>query len=107
MQSPEEMIATFGRRVRVVRLWSGLSEAEMARTVGVSVRTLKRREAGALGSRGMTRLMMALAETFDVSTDWLLGLDISDAHRDETRPLASAGRSLRRPVNGLRPTGGP
>ena len=59
-KSPEEMIATFGRRLRVLHLWSGLTEAEMARAAGVSVRTLKRREAGLLGSRGMTRLVIGV-----------------------------------------------
>jgi transcriptional regulator with XRE-family HTH domain len=93
-RSREEWLATFGRRLRVLRLWNGLSEAEMARMLGISVRSLKGREAGKLGTRGLTRLIIALAETFEVSTDWLLGCEISDAYRDETRPLAPGGRPM-------------
>lgn len=93
-RSPEELIATFGRRLRVLRLWNGLSEAEMARTLDISVRTLKRREAGTVGSRGMNYLMLGLAMRFEVSFDWLLDHEIPGrAYRDEI-PLAPDGKPL-------------
>ena len=91
-----DLLVTFGRRLRVLRVWNGLSEAEMARRLGVSVRTLKGREAGKLGSRGMMRLAVALGETFGVSVDWMLGHEISAAYRDETWPLGSGGQPLER-----------
>lgn len=95
---PEELIATFGRRLRVLRLWNGLSEAEMAVALGISVRSLKRREAGTtVGTRGMMFLMIAAADTFDVSIDWLAGRVISETCRDETRPVAPGGLPLSEP----------
>jgi transcriptional regulator with XRE-family HTH domain len=94
-KSREEWLATFGRRLRVLRLWNGLSEAQMARTLGISIRSLKRREAGAtVGSRGMTHVMIAAAETFGVSIDWLHDLKVAGAYRDDTRPLAPDGKPL-------------
>src|SRR5580765_7646750 len=86
---PEELLATFGRRSRVLCLWNGLSE-------GISVRTLRRREAGELGSRGMTRLRMGLAMGFEVSFDWLFDYEISGPYRDEI-PLTPDGRPFPEP----------
>jgi transcriptional regulator with XRE-family HTH domain len=94
-QEEEETLATFGRRLRVLRLWYGLSEAEMADALGVSVRSLKGREAGTLGSRGLMCLAVELGETFNVSIDWMIGHEISAAYGDENRPVGSDGQPMK------------
>ena len=66
----------------------------MARALGVSVRSLKGREAVTVGGRGIVFLVGRLAETFGVSTDWRIGNEIiSDAYRDEI-PVAPGGVPL-------------
>ena len=90
----EDYIAAYGRRLRVLRLWNGLSEAEMAAALGISVRSLKGREAGKLGGRGMIWLSLSVVETFGVGLDWLIGTEISGACRDEAWPLAPDGKRL-------------
>ena len=90
-KSVEEMRATFGRRLRVLRLWNGLSEAEMAAVLDISVRTLKRREAGTLGSRGMTRLIIAASwRRSKGAPDWCLAA--TSQTRTEMERIAAGGR---------------
>ena len=93
-QEPRRVLRHLRRRLRVLRLWNGPSEAEVAIALGISVRSLKGREAGTLGSRGVTHVMIAAAETFGVSIDWLHDTKVAGAYRDDTQPLTPDGKPL-------------
>lgn len=62
-----------GDRIRELRKRDKLTQAELAKRIGISPSTLGRIEKGEIESTG-TDILMKLAETFQVSTDFLLGI---------------------------------
>ena len=62
-----------GDRIRELRTRDKLTQAELAKRIGISPSTLGRIEKGEIESTG-SDILMKLAETFQVSTDFLLGI---------------------------------
>ena len=62
-----------GDRIRELRTRDKLTQAELAKRISISPSTLGRIEKGEIGNTG-TDILMKLAETFQVSTDFLLGI---------------------------------
>lgn len=69
----------FSERIRMLRGEKHLTQAEVAREVGLSARGYQDLELGAT-PRGDT--LLAIAEFYGVSIDWLMGrTDIRDVNR--------------------------
>ena len=68
----------FSERIRILRNEKNLTQADVARKVGLSTRGYQDLELGAM-PRGDT--MLSIAEFYEVSIDWLMG-------RTEVRQVA-------------------
>ena len=69
----------FSERIRILRSEKHLTQAEVAREVGLSTRGYQDLELGAT-PRGDT--LLAIAEFYGVSIDWLMGrTDIREVNR--------------------------
>lgn len=66
-----------GDRIRTARLRAGLSQAELADELGTTQSVVSKWESGARVPNAES--VGRLASTLSVSTDWLLGLDVSEA----------------------------
>lgn len=81
-----------GRRAKRLRALRGFNEAELARRSGLSVTTIERYEAGALG--GDPALTADLASGLGVRLEDILGLDDRTSHVEPSlsRPLLESAR---------------
>ena len=66
-----------GARIRVARIKVGLTQAEVARLLGVSTHAVWSWESGRM--RPSNEHLVELASRCEVSTDWLLGRDVVEA----------------------------
>jgi transcriptional regulator with XRE-family HTH domain len=72
------MSEQLGERIRRTRIAYGMSQAELARRIGVSANTMNKIEAGETPDPRVSRIK-GIADALRVSTDYLLG-------REETLP---------------------
>lgn len=61
----------FGKRLREARMSRGLTQPQLAEAIGVALRTYQQYEQG-IRNPSFDSLVV-LADTLNVSTDWLLG----------------------------------
>ena len=71
------MSETVGERIRKARIKYGMSQAELARRVGVSFNAMNRIELGETPDPRASRIR-AIADVLHVSTDYLLGKKTAD-----------------------------
>lgn len=97
----DEAFAAIPQRVRSLRLWLGLSEAELAARIGISVRSYRALEVRDR-KRGWVVVFCRLAEETGVSLDWLMNgrpPGVWDqAARNDAVPFGFDGRVLPRPA---------
>ncbi len=62
---------SFGERIKQLRLAKGMLQADLAKAVGTTKQNISQLEAGK--NMPGTKLMLALADFFDVSLDYLFG----------------------------------
>ena len=84
------MPATLGDRIREARLQYGMSQAELARRIGISATALNQIESGKTPDPGVSRII-GIARVLGVSTDALLL-----GEKDEDAPQPPAPRPRRR-----------
>jgi transcriptional regulator with XRE-family HTH domain len=77
---------TLGDRIRQVRLRYGMSQAELARRIGISSTALNQIESGKTPDPGVSRIV-GIASVLGVSTDYLL-LGRKGDDEDEVSSLA-------------------
>lgn len=65
-----------GKRIRLARIRQGISQAELAKTIGISKTSMNQIEAGATDPRASR--ITALARALQCSTDYLLGITDPD-----------------------------
>ena len=80
------MAKTLGTRIRQARLRYGMSQAELARRIGISGTALNQIESGKTPDPGVSRIV-GIASVLGVSTDYLL-LGRADEDEDEVSPRA-------------------
>ncbi|MCI8425685.1 MAG: helix-turn-helix transcriptional regulator [Adlercreutzia sp.] len=69
-------ILEFGKRLREIRVRTGRTQQEMAALLNVALRSYQKYEEG---SRNPSfESLVNIAQTFNVTTDWLLGLSDAD-----------------------------
>lgn len=61
-----------GKRIRELRLGQHMTQTDLARAIGVATNTVTQYEKGT--SKVSIDVLVNLAEVFDISTDYLLGL---------------------------------
>ena len=84
--SPQTVVDAVGRRIAEVRRHHGLTQEQAAEVLGISLRHMKRLEAG----HNMTIFTLArIAFAFDVTPAELLARPRSSAPRRPGRPRAS------------------
>jgi len=85
------MNESLGDRIRKARGWCGLSQAALARRIGVSTTTMNKIEGGDTPDPRASRIS-AMADALDVSADYLLGRTEAAAppHRKRPRPRTAA-----------------
>lgn len=66
----------FGKRLREVRIRTGRTQQEMAAMINVALRSYQKYEEGSRNPSFDT--LVSIARTFNVTTDWLLGLSDED-----------------------------
>ena len=84
------MSESLGDRIRKARGWCGLSQAALARRIGVSTTTMNKIEGGDTPDPRASRIV-AMADVLDVSADFLLGRTAAPAppkKRPRPRPAA-------------------
>ena len=82
------MADTLGRRIRQARVRYGMSQAELARRIGISSTALNQIESGKTPDPGVSRII-GIASVLGVSTDYLLL-----GQEDEDSELLAAGVAL-------------
>jgi len=70
------MAETLGSRIRQARDHYGMSQAELARRIGISATALNQIELGKTVSPGVAHIIK-IAEVLNVSSDQLLGISTS------------------------------
>lgn len=65
----------FSNRLKELRKKAGISQKELAETVGVSYASLSSYENGSGGKIPSMEIVIKIADYFNVSIDWLLGRD--------------------------------
>jgi len=83
------MRESLGDRIRKARGWCGLSQAALARRIGVSTTTMNKIEGGDTPDPRASRIA-AMADALDVSTDYLLGRTTAPAPPKRPRPRTAA-----------------
>ena len=71
--SDEELRSRFGARIKIMRQFFGLTQAELAARTGTTKATIASYETGRRAAS--YRNLIALSRTLGVSTDWLLGAE--------------------------------
>jgi transcriptional regulator with XRE-family HTH domain len=79
-----DMADSLGARIRQARLRYGMSQAELARRIGVSKNTMNLIESGKTPDPAVSRIR-AIADTLNVSMDYLAGRS-----KDEESELLAA-----------------
>jgi transcriptional regulator with XRE-family HTH domain len=79
---PEPII---GERLRTLRQRQGISQADLARALGASINAINMIECGQVKAPHIARLM-AMADLFDVSLDYLVGMTDDPAPPRRPRP---------------------
>jgi transcriptional regulator with XRE-family HTH domain len=87
------MAATLGDRIRQTRLDYGMSQAELARRIGISKTAMNQIESGKTPDPQVSRII-AIAEVLGVSTDFLVGLEKEEeiTPKPRRRHRVAAGR---------------
>ena len=84
------MSESLGDRIRKARGWCGLSQAALARRIGVSSTTMNKIEGGNTPDPRASRIT-AMADALDVSADYLLGRTVETTPpRKRPRPRTTA-----------------
>lgn len=88
-------------RIRELREQNKMTQAELAKKIGISPSTLSRIENGETENTG-TDILLKLAEVFHVSTDFLLGItDYPDRKNYEVEALGLTPEAVHRMVSGM------
>ena len=82
------MAKTLGHRIRQARLRYGMSQAELARRIGISSTALNQIESGKTPDPGVSRIV-GIADILGVSMDWLAGREDEDED-DVSQPAVGA-----------------
>ena len=85
------MPTSLASRVRTARVRYGMSQAELARRIGVSKNTMNHIESGKTPDPAASRIK-AIADVLGVSTDYLLGRCDADDEPASPRRRALAAR---------------
>ena len=72
--SDDEWRKRLGARIRIMRQFFGLTQAELAARTGLPKATIASYETGKRAASGKN--LIALSRTLGVSTDWLLGAEL-------------------------------
>jgi transcriptional regulator with XRE-family HTH domain len=88
------MAESLGDRIRKAREHYGMSQAELARRIGISKQAMYQMESNRTPDPGALKIK-AIASNLRVSTDYLLGL--SDDERQPAAPAAPAPQPTKRP----------
>ena len=88
--SPRLEPILLGDRIRQARDRYGMSQAELARRIGVSATALNQIESGKTSDPGVSRII-GIAAILGVSADYLLGLDTPATKRPWPRTAAPVG----------------
>jgi len=80
------MADTLGERIRKARLRYGMSQAELARRIGISSTALNQIESGKTPDPGVSRII-GIASVLGVSTDYLL---LGQEEAEQSELLAAA-----------------
>jgi transcriptional regulator with XRE-family HTH domain len=86
MKGGQEMSELLGERIRKARIRYGMSQAELARRIKVSLNTMNKIEAGDTPDPRASRIK-AIADVLGVSADYLLG---REDEQSELLPAAVA-----------------
>ena len=81
------MAETLGERIRKVRVRYGMSQAELARRIGLSSTSMNQIESGKTPDPAASRVK-AIADVLRVSTDYLLGRNDEASERPWSPPAA-------------------
>lgn len=73
----------FAIRMRETRIKKGISQAELSRITGISPSTLARYESEDKPKSPPIDKALTIANAFDVSLDWMCGLDNQNDYNDE------------------------
>lgn len=96
-------IKIFSERLKTVRTKKGLSQADLAKMIGVSSATISSYETANGAKIPSLNKAEAIAETLEVSLDWLCGLTAPDSQEQSTidvlKGLADAIGVLKLDVN--------
>ena len=84
------MPTSLGARIRMARLRYGMSQAELARRIGISNTAMNQIESGKTPDPAASRIK-AIADVLGVSTDYLLGRCDTD---DDEEPVYRRRRAL-------------
>ncbi len=88
-------------RIRELREQNKMTQADLAKRIGISASTLGRIEKGETENTG-TDILLKLAEVFRVSTDFLLGItDYPDRKYYEVEALGLTPEAVRRMAYGM------
>lgn len=88
-----EYMAEFAQRLKAQREKLGLTQAQLAEKIGVTSQTISAYEKNSAGEKGKTPTLdkvVALAQTLNVSLDYLCGLDsiVKDCSMESLRDIA-------------------
>ena len=85
------MLQEIGKRIKQARQAKGISQMELAEAVGISVSFLSNIE---VGRQSMNiRTLIAISDTLDVSTDWIL-------HNDTRAATSVTAEEIARELDG-------
>jgi transcriptional regulator with XRE-family HTH domain len=77
-----QLPSTFARRLQLARVNAGLEQRELGRLVGLTRETIGRLERGQTTQISIQALRK-LARALNVSSDWLIAMDVPDAEPAE------------------------
>lgn len=92
-----ESISLFAERLKEVRTKRGMKQAELAEEVGVSTQTISAYEKGGTIGKGKNPTLenaIRIAQTLNVSLDWLCGINVQAGGDRAGRTLGDIARSL-------------
>jgi transcriptional regulator with XRE-family HTH domain len=85
------MAETLGARIRKARQVYGMSQAELARRIGISATAMNQIESGKTPDPAVSRIK-AIADVLNCTTDYLLGrTEEQDEEEPETADVALVG----------------
>lgn len=95
---PDFRIAT-GARIRDLRKKKGISQVKLSELLEVGVSTVSKYESGAIALS--VDQAFKLAELFDVTTDYILALDVLHTGKDKRKEAARIMREIKRVIDTL------